>query len=107
MLTPPVDMGYIYKIPGKRVSDNAPTKEDKLEKVQNIIAEFQDLQNRENYEIFALDKSYFATEPYLLKELVKRVVANGSQRRCAEKVARFWVFQFEDEKILFEQIESR
>jgi transposase len=82
------EMGYTYKRPRKCIGDSAPTKEEKLEQVQKIIAEIQELQNREDCKVFALDESHFSTEPYLVRGWQKKVAANGYQRRCTEKVAR-------------------
>lgn len=102
------EMGYAYKRPGKRVGDNAPTKEEKIEQVQKIIAEIQELQNREDCEVFALDESHFSTEPYLVRGWQKKrwppsYTDAGSQRKSHV----LWLLESENEKILLEKIETR
>jgi len=102
------EMGYTYKRPGKRVGDNAPTKEEKFEKVQKIIEEIKELQNREDCEIFALDESHFSTEPYLVRGWQKKrwppPDTNVSEQR---KLHVLWLLESENEKILLEKIETR
>ena len=101
------DMGYTYKRPGKRVGDNAPTKEKKLEQVQKIIAEIQDLQNREDCEIFALDESHFSTEPYLVRGWQKKRWPPTDTNVGAQRKSHvLWLLESENEKILLEKIET-
>ncbi len=102
------EMGYVNKRPGKRVGDNAPKKEEKIKQVQKIIAEIQELQNREDCEVFALDESHFSTEPCLVRGWQKKrwppsYTDAGSQRKSHV----LWLLESENEKILLEKIETR
>jgi transposase len=102
------EMGYTYKRPGKRVGDNAPTKGEKFEQVQKIIAEIRELQNREDCEIFALDESHFSTEPYLVRGWQKKRWPPTDTNAGAQRKAHvLWLLESEDEKILLEKIETR
>jgi len=102
------DMGYTYKRPGKRVGDNAPTKEEKIKRVQEIIAEIQELQNREDCEIFALDESHFSTEPYLVRGWQKKRWPPTDTNVGAQRKSHvLWLLESENEKILLEKIETR
>lgn len=101
------EMGYTYKRPGKRVGGNAPTKEEKLEQVQKIIAEIQELQNREDCEVFALDESHFSTEPYLVRGWQKKRWPPTDTNVGAQRKSHvLWLLESEDEKILLEKIET-
>jgi len=102
------DMGYTYKRPAKCVSDNAPTKEEKLKQVQKIIAEIQELQNSGDCEIFALDESHFSTEPYLVRGWQKKRWPPSDTNIDAQRKSHvLWLFESENEKFLLEKIETR
>jgi len=102
------EMGYTYKRPGKRVGDNAPTKEEKLAQVQKIIAEIQALQKQEDCKIFALDESHFSTEPYLVRGWQKKRWPPSDTNTDAQRKSHvLWVFESKNEKILLEKITTR
>ena len=66
------DAGYVYKRPRKSVPEIAPTKEEKLAKVMDIIKDIQEIIGKQDAEIFALDESHFSTEPYVVRGWRKR-----------------------------------
>lgn len=64
--------GYSFKKPKKTVPLHAPTKEEKIEKVQTIIQEISELSKMEDTEVMFLDESHFSTEPYTVRGWFKK-----------------------------------
>ena len=58
---------YSYKKPKKTVPLQAPSKEEKIDRVEEIISEIKTALAREDVEVIALDESHFSTEPYLVR----------------------------------------
>lgn len=99
------DMGYTYKRPSKRVSLEAPSRDEKLEKVSKIVDEIQELSNRKDCEILALDESYFSTEPYLVRGWQKkRWPPEDTLSSKKRKTHVLWLLESTDKKILLEKI---
>lgn len=66
------DAGFSYKRPKKTVPLSAPSKEEKLLKVNIAIDEIKKILAEGKTEVFALDESHFSTEPYLIKGWFKK-----------------------------------
>ena len=64
--------GYSYKKPKKTTPLNAPTKEEKIERVREIIEEISELSKTEEVEVMFLDESHFSTDPYNVKGWIKK-----------------------------------
>jgi transposase len=69
------DAGFSYKRPKKSVPSCAPSKEEKRQRVLELIEEIRKFIGTEDAEIFALDETYFTTEPYLIRGWLKKKVA--------------------------------
>jgi len=65
-------VGYSFKRAKKRVPPNAPTKEEKLARVQEIAREISELKATDDVEIVFLDESHFSTDPYVARGWHKR-----------------------------------
>lgn len=99
------DMGYTYKRPSKRVSLEAPSRDEKLEKVSKIVDEIRELSNRKDCEVLALDESYFSTEPYLVRGWQKkRWPPEDTLSSKKRKTHVLWLLESTDKKILLEKI---
>ena len=65
----------------------APSKEEKLLRVNAILSEIKELIDKEQTEVFAIDESHFSTEPYLIKILLNTIQSdkygNGSKKLSA------------------------
>lgn len=61
------DAGYTFKRPKKTTPVNAPSKEEKLERVQEIAKEIIELKKSGDVEVVFLDESHFSTEPYVVR----------------------------------------
>ncbi len=66
------EAGYSYKRPKKGVPPSAPTKEEKIKKVNEIIAEIQKKASQEDVDVYFLDESHFSTEAYLIRGWFKK-----------------------------------
>lgn len=66
------EAGYSYKRPKKGVPPNAPSKEEKIKKVKEIIANIQQKISQKDMEVYFLDESHFSTEPYLIRGWFKK-----------------------------------
>jgi len=64
--------GYSFKRAKKCVPPNAPTKEEKLARVQEIAREISELKATDDVEIVFLDESHFSTDPYVARGWHKR-----------------------------------
>lgn len=64
--------GYSYKKPKKTTPLNAPTKDEKIERVQKIIQEISELAKTGEVEVMFLDESHFSTDPYNVKGWIKK-----------------------------------
>lgn len=61
------DEGYSFKRPRKSLPLAAPSKEEKLARIQQIANEIINLKEEEDVEVVYLDESHFSTEPYVIR----------------------------------------
>jgi len=61
------DAGFTAKRAKKAVPLNAPSKKEKLAKVQEIAEEIRRLKLEQDVEVMFLDESHFSTEPYIIR----------------------------------------
>lgn len=66
------DAGYSCKRSKKTPPLAAPSKEEKIEKVNEIISKINNLKDLDNVEVAFLDESHFSTEPYVVRGWSKR-----------------------------------
>lgn len=102
------DGGYSYKRSGKRVSNRAPSKAEKLKKMEQMLDEMKEKLKAGNCEIFTLDESHFSNEPYVVsgwqKKLWTKTDCNTS--KAGEK-DNLWLLEFENKKVLLEECTLR
>jgi transposase len=63
---------YSFKRPKKSIPENAPSKEEKLQRVQQIAQEILALKDGKETVVLFLDESHFSTEPYVIRGWHKR-----------------------------------
>ena len=61
------DDGYSFKRPKKSMPANAPSKAEKLQRVQQIAQEILALKDGKETVVLFLDESHFSTEPYVIR----------------------------------------
>lgn len=66
------EAGYSCKRPKKTAPHVAPSKEEKLKRVQEIIQEIKMLSRKEDVELMFLDESHFSNEPYVIRGWSKK-----------------------------------
>jgi len=66
------DEGFTVKRAKKTTPEHAPSKEEKLKRVQEIADEIAKLRNEQDVEVMFLDESHFSTDPYVIRGWSKR-----------------------------------
>ena len=82
----------------------APSKEEKLLRVNTILCEVKEMISKEQTEEFAVDESHFSTEPYLIKGWFKRVEHFfPADTKAKTKLHDIWCIESENRIILLEK----
>ena len=98
------DCGYSYKRPRKGVPVAAPSKEDKLARVQEIAAEILKLKKDSDVDVFFVDESHFSTEPYVVRGWYRRGEDFFPREKSQQEVHHnFWRIQTADKIFLLEE----
>lgn len=98
------DSGFSYKRPKKSVPLAAPSKEEKLLRVNAILSEIKELIDKEQTEVFAIDESHFSTEHYIIKGWVKKGEHFfPTDTKAKTKLYDIWSIESEDRIILLEK----
>ena len=102
------DCGYSYKRPRKGVPSTAPSKDEKLARVQEIARDILSMSKSSDVEVMFVDESHFSTEPYVIR---------GWHRKGEDFFPRdepqtgirvgFWRIQTSDKVILLEKREQK
>lgn len=102
------DSGFSYKKPKKSVPLTAPSKEEKLLKINTILSEIKEMLNEEDTEVFAIDESHFSTEPYLIKGWFKKGEHFfPADTKGKAKLHDIWSVESEDRIILLQKRAKR
>lgn len=101
------NMGYSYKRPTKTVPARAPSKEEKLEKIQSMLEGIKGILSGGDTEIYALDESHFSTEPYLVRGWFKKRWPPQNRNKLQEgKSHILWVLKSGDTEVLLEEVKT-
>jgi len=68
------DAGYTFKRAKKTTSVAAPSKAEKLERVQNLAKQILEFKADDEVEVVFLDESHFSTDPYVVRGWHKKGV---------------------------------
>jgi len=100
-------MGYSYKRPAKTVPARAPTKEEKVKRIQSMIEGIKAILSKGETEIYALDESHFSTEPYLVRGwFKKRWPPQNRDKLKKRKSYVLWVLESGNTEVLLEEIKT-
>ena len=94
------EAGYSYKRPKKGVPPNAPTKEEKIKKVNEIITDIQRKASQEDVEVYFIDESHFSTEAYIVRGWFKKG-EHFSPKAFSEKRELYGVWSIKSENAIF------
>lgn len=98
------DSGYSYKRSRKKVTDRAPSKIEKLQKMDEMLDNMKEIVKKGNCEIFALDESHFSNEPYVVSGWQKKLWFKADSNTCKTREKdNIWLLEFENRKILLEE----
>ena len=87
------DEGFCYKRPKKSMPFTAPSKEEKLLRVNTILSEIKEMLDKEQTEVFAVDNGHFSTESLSYKRMVlKRRTFFPCRHQSKNKTARYLVY---------------
>lgn len=96
--------GYSYKRNGKKVADKAPSKEEKLQKMSELLERINEKVKEGNCEVFALDESHFSNEPYVVSGWQKKLwIKTNSDTFKKRKTNNIWLLKFANKKVLLEE----
>ncbi len=102
------DADYSYRRSSKGVSSHAPSREEKQRRVLEIIDEIRAFVAEGQAEIFALDESYFSTEPYISRSWQKKKWPPEDLRtQPARKLHDIWRVEFGQTAVLLETVQER
>lgn len=102
------DSGYHYKRSGKAVADKAPSKEEKLQKMSELLEDINNKVKEGNCEVFALDESHFSNEPYVVSGWQKKLWFKTDSDTIKErKKDNIWLLKFKNKEILLEECIKR
>jgi transposase len=98
------ELGYSYKKPQKTTSIRAPSKDDKLKKVSEVISLIQNDLKTNEAEIYCCDESHFTNEPYLTRGYFKkRYEDQNSWSEETRNKKPVWVVKSKEWKVLLEK----
>lgn len=98
------DCGYSYKRPRKGVPANAPSKEEKLIRVQEIAQEILQLKMESDVDVLFVDESHFSTEPYIIRGWYRKGEDFFPRDKPQQKINfNFWRIQTTDKIFLLEE----
>lgn len=97
-------LGYSYKKPQKSISVNAPSKEDKIKTINNVISLIKNDLDNNDADIYCSDESHFTNEPYLPRGYFKK--GTQSAYPWAQKTGdkeHFWLIESSEWKVFLEK----
>lgn len=102
------DLGYSYKRPSKTTPLKAPSKEEKLATINEIIEDIKEISEHQDSVIYALDESHFSTEPYLVQGWFKKrwPPQDTHPFKTKRKSYVLWLLGSANTKILLEEIKQ-
>ena len=99
---------FHYKRSATKVPDKAPSNEDKLVFVEQMIKNITEEMKNSDCEVFALDESHFSNEPYVVSGWQKKLWSNSDSNTSKErKKDNIWLLKFQDKKVLLEKRATR
>ena len=101
-------LNYSYKRPQKSPSVNAPSKEEKKERIEVIINQIKADIGNDECEIFCSDESHFTNEPYLTRGYFKKgregTDSNAGETRNPKS---FWIVEYAQRRFFLEEYGQR
>ncbi|VEN74474.1 conserved hypothetical protein [Candidatus Desulfarcum epimagneticum] len=99
------NLGYSYKRPSKSPPAKAPSREEKVARINKMVEKIKSIAIQKDCEIFALDESHFSTEPYLVQGwFLKRWPPQDMLEFQKRKSHILWMLEFKNTKILLEEV---
>lgn len=102
------DAGYSYKRARKSMPLSAPSKEEKLARVNEIAKDILNLAVTDDVEVVFLDESHFSSEPYVVRGWYKRgrpFFPSDSQSQGGD--VHFWGLRAGEKIFLLEEFEEK
>lgn len=101
-------MDYSYKRPQKSPSVKAPSKEEKVIRIKEIMEEIKADIGEDDCEIFCSDESHFTNEPYLTRGYFKKGRESiDSDTGKTRNPKSFWIIEYAQRRFLLEEYGQR
>jgi len=99
------DLGYTYKRPSKGPPCRAPSRQEKIDAVEEIMGNVKAIMKNEASILYFLDESHFSTEPYLVQGwFKKRQPPQNPDQFQKRKPHILWLLESGNTKILLEKV---
>lgn len=96
---------FSYKRPSKAMSDETPSKEDKIAAITRLIKEIKALLKEPDWDVHTLNKSHFSAEPYLIHGWFKKMWPPSDPGFDGPGATHLlWLLESKDTKILLEKV---
>ncbi len=97
------ELGYSFKRSRRSVAPNAPSKEEKLERVRQIIEEVRQALDQGDVEVFFADESHINTQPFITRGWSKKKsAANYADTFQQRREDSIWSVEFANNKVLLQ-----
>lgn len=97
------ELGYSYKRSRLSVSPNAPSKEEKVEQVRQLIDEINQALDDDNIEVIFVDETHVNNQPYISRGWSKKKSSdNAADTTETGRKNRIWRVEFKGDEILFQ-----
>jgi len=94
---------FSYRKAKKGVSLNAPSKEEKIERIENLIEEIKTFIGNEKANIISLDETHLSSEPYLIKGWYKKNSTYFTDAQEKGELYDFWSLEYQGTTIILEK----
>lgn len=97
------EVGYSYRRAKKSVPHRAPSREEKKQRVQEIIEEVKTMMEHEETVILALDETHLSTEPYVIRGWYKKNSILAADTFPTGELYDFWRVEYRGTTVYLEK----
>jgi transposase len=101
------EAGYSYRRVKKCVHLHAPTREEKKQRVIELIEEIKSFIAHDESVILSLDKAHFSTEPYLIRGWYKKNSMPHAVSQKEGELHNIWCVEYRGAKVYLEKCQTR
>mgnify|MGYP001404507979 CR=1 FL=1 len=98
---------FSYRKAKKSVPLTAPSKEEKIEKVNNLIEEIKEFMKNDKVQIISLDETHLSSEPYLIRGWYKKNSTFDTYTPQEGELYDFWCLEYQGTRFFLEKFKKR